>query len=499
MAQSEEQKTMKPKDADDVVYTSGGVSDTIWIEIKSALSEFLGLPLGIVFLFVLLAVLVTWLDRSSYGWVQQLRGAISHSLFKTTDTSGAVMGLIATGLLTMTSLVISMLLVALQQTAGNMGNLVYDQFMNRRRNQLYAGYIVGTVVLTFLLRGTTSAQFNPILAATVSTVTAIVGIILLLYFLYSTMNQMRPQTIIEAIHNDTLRACESQASFLQRTQRTAQIETTHAVALRTKANGYITNIDADKLAAAFAKVSSVVEVEAQATIGAYVSYHDLLAWVKSDDLEAARLIANGVGTAYVIGRQRNDNNDAAFGLEQLETIAWTEMSTAKENPETGRMAIHAVRDLLARWLEKQPATNNADANARTIPFVYPDVVVPAALNVLESLALISSESKQHQGLSTILLTLALLLPRFPHDLRERSMELLVRILPTLDKHGLTRELDYALARLAAILEETIGYQAAQTVRDARQQQADTLAQPVAPPPPSTVLSGRPGIPSPEEQ
>jgi hypothetical protein len=88
----------------------------------------------------------------------------------------------------------------------------------------------------------------------------------------------------------------------------------------------------------------------------------------------------------------------------------------------------------------------------------------------------------------------LLLPRFPHDLKERSTELLVRILPTLDEHGLTRELDDALTRLAIALEEVAYHQAAQMVRDVRQKQAEKLPQPLSPPAPSSILFGRPGIP-----
>lgn len=492
---TESQKRMNLEEADDVVYTKGGdTSSGVMLYIKQALVAFLGLPLAIVLLFILLAAIVGWLDQSSFTWVQRLRQAISSILFKTADTSSGVMGLVATGLLTMTSLVISMLLLALQQTAGNMGNLVYDQFMKRRRNQLYVGYIVGTVILALLLRATPSAAFNPTLAATVSMMTAIGGIILLLYFLYSTMNQMRPQTIIEAIHDDALRARQDQVSFIQRTRRIPQHKAAHAVALCTEANGYITNIDPDRLSAAFAKTSSIVEVEAQVTLGAYVSYHDLLAWVKSDDREAAQLVATHLGDAYTIAAQRDGQKDPQYELEQLEMIAWTEMSTAKENPEAGILTIHAIRDLLARWLAEHPVNDEGGLAVTPLPFVYPDTIFPASLNTLESLALISSESKQHQGLSAILLSLALLLPHFSRDLQERSTELLVRILPTLDKHGLTRELDIALARLAAALEKAACDQAAQMVRNARQKQANKLPQPLAPPAFSTTLHGRPALP-----
>lgn len=487
---------MKQHEPDSVVYTKGsGGADSLWLRIREALSEFLGVPFLIVLAFILLAALVLWLDQSSFGWVNSLRQTITRYSFKTSDTSAAMMGLIAGGLLTMTSLVISMLLLALQQTAGNMGNLVYDQFMKRRRNQVYVGYIVGIVALTFLLRPTASDNFNPVLAATITTIAAVIGIILLLYFLYSTITQMRPQTIVHSIHEDTLRARRRHTAFLRRTRRSSQLESDLIVALRTTTNGFLTNIDADKMVEVFAQASVPVEVEARATLGAYLSYQDPLAQVKSDNLEVARFVANQIGDAFTLAGQRDDKYDPKFGLEQLEMMAWTEMPTAKENPETGLMAIHVLRDLLARWSAEQSVAEGIDdAHAHQIPFVYPDDVVPTILTTLESLATIASESKQHQGLSAILLTLALHLPRLSSELRERAREMLVRVLPTLEKHGLTRELDYALTRLVAALEEIGDNDAAQMVRDARHQQAQKLPEPVPPPQPSPFVYGRPALP-----
>ena len=491
----EPEATIDPGEADEVVYTNGaGGSDTIGADVRQALVEFLGLPLLVVLFFIILAGVVLWLDRSDFGWVQRLRQAISHYVFKTTDASGATLGLLATGLLTMTSLIISMLLLALQQTATNMGNLIYDQFMKRRRNQLYAGYTVGTVVLTFLLRSTTSDTFNPILAATTATITAMIGIVLLLYFLYSTMNQMRPHTIMRAIHDDALRSRRGQMRLLRRTRRTPQLKAAHAIALRSVVNGYVLDLDVEAIAAVFSKIASDVEVEACATIGAYVAYHDLVAWVKADHLQDARAVANLIGEAFVIGQKRSEKSDPKYSLEQLEMMSWTEMSSAKENPETGLMAVHATRDLLTRWLDAERSQEDTTVEAGVLPFVYPDSVIPATLNMLESLALITSESKQHQGLSATFIALALLVPRFPADLQDRSRELIVRVLPTLEQHVLSRELDYSLSRLAASLENLGCQDEAQMVREARQKQAKKLPRQLPSPAPSPLLSGRPAIP-----
>jgi uncharacterized membrane protein len=47
--------------------------------------------------------------------------------------------------------------------------------------------------------------------------------------------------------------------------------------------------------------------------------------------------------------QRELETDPAYGIEQLALIAWTSISTAKSNPSPALLAIHSLRELLARW------------------------------------------------------------------------------------------------------------------------------------------------------
>lgn len=63
------------------------------------------------------------------------------------------------------------------------------------------------------------------------------------------------------------------------------------------------------------------------------------------------LIRKAVSLEY----QRDLDTDPAYGIEQLVTIGWTSISTAKSNPGPGLLAIWNLRDLLARWLHTDGA------------------------------------------------------------------------------------------------------------------------------------------------
>lgn len=78
--------------------------------------------------------------------------------------------------------------------------------------------------------------------------------------------------------------------------------------------------------------------------------------------------------AYRLERQRDLDNDPAFGVEQLVNIAWTSISTAKSNPAPGLLIIRSLRDLLARWAcdtDGDEITEGEEA----LPIVYPDALL----------------------------------------------------------------------------------------------------------------------------
>lgn len=274
----------------------------------------------------------------------------------------------------------------------------------------------------------------------------IIGFLLL----YTTINQMRPVEIIETIHDHTLRARRQQLSLVRRTRRASLYSSGAASSLpvTTTRHGYVTFIDLDKIAVAIKKANNGAEVVLRVSVGSYVAFKDVIADIKSRTTGEAAALAEVVCDAVRLERQRDIDYDPAFGIEQLATIAWTTISTSKSDPEPGLLTIRSLRDLLARWSNAE----NKQSDEQVVPVVYEDNTLAELMNAFESLAVVSSESMQHQNFAEVVRTFALMFDRLPPEQQRRAEDLILRILSALGDHVLTAELDAALSNLVSTLD-----------------------------------------------
>lgn len=147
--------------------------------------------------------------------------------------------------------------------------------------------------------------------------------------------------------------------------------------------------------------------------------------------------------------KRDLGSDPGFGIEQLSTIAWTTISTSKQNPQPGRLTCRALRDLLAHWYSGgDDEVKRGGAGCR---IVVQDRVPTDLIRGFETLIVVASESMQHQTLAEVYLALALAMRRLSGDLRGEVEATVTRSLSMLGDHALTAELDEAIAILADTL------------------------------------------------
>jgi hypothetical protein len=173
-----------------------------------------------------------------------------------------------------------------------------------------------------------------------------------------------------------------------------------------------------------------------------------------------------VRSAVQLERQRDLPAVPGHGIGQLEMIAWTSVSTAKSNPGPGLLVIHSLRDVLARWAAEEPGP----PGQRPAPVVYTDTVPAQLMGAVESLAVVASESMQHQTLAEILHTFAVLFTRLPPDQQARAEDIILRALSGVGDQILTGQLERELSSLATVLSECGRADTASAVRAAR----DTL-------------------------
>jgi uncharacterized membrane protein len=438
--------------------------------LRRSFSSFLAVPSAVIGIFVVMSIGSYLLEQTDIGWLRTVRDFMQDHVFGDPGSTSDLLGTIAGGVITVTSITFSLLLIALQQSAGSLTHQVFDQFLRRRSNQVFFGFFVGMTLYALITLATVNPPYNPVLGATLALVLTIVSLYLLIILIYSTIDQMRPTEIINTIHEHTLRARERQLGIIGRTRRQPHLTGGQVVAVHARHDGFVGAIDLDVIEGATARASSPVEVVLLLPVGTYVSFQDEIAEVRAAGDDDAREVAEHVERAIQIVRERDLDNDPAFGIEQLATIAWRSISTSQQNPSPGIATIRNLRDLLARW----SVSENEETDDERAPLVYPDNVMASLFDAFESLAVVASEAMQHQTYAEIVRSIAITFERLPLPHRQRAEDLLLRSLPALGDHVLTADLDDALNRIERTLDMSGRFATASAIRDAHEQLASTI-------------------------
>jgi uncharacterized membrane protein len=92
-------------------------------------------------------------------------------------------------------------------------------------------------------------------------------------------------------------------------------------------------------------------------MGSFVAFEDVIAEIEARTVEETTKLAKIVRGAVHFENQRDLAVDPAYGIEQMEMIAWTSISTAKSDPAPGLLIIRNLRDVLAHWSAENQETS----------------------------------------------------------------------------------------------------------------------------------------------
>lgn len=412
--------------------------------------EFFGVPLAIVAAFALLAVLSILADQGHVLHVQGWRAGLAHLIGR--KASAQALQAIASGVVTVTSITFSVLLLAVQQTASNLSPVVFNQFIRRKGNQALLGFFVGLAVYSYVVMAAVQDKTPPIIGAFLATILVVVAMLFLLVLIYTTVNQMRPANVLRQIHDRALQAREHETELLRRTRREERSQRPVLATFTTDTNGYVIRISVAELAHALQTVPRA-EIRLHVTLGQYVAVGDTIATVRDDDEEDARSLEDAVSRAVLIGRQRDLQQDATTGVDELGNIAWSNGSSAKHSPEVTRQALHELRDLAAQWLQDDREPPSRAEDQERLGVVYMDNDLDRIFEILFSLLLGAEESRQHMTAARVLDVYRELLPVARHRIRERIEQDLALAGHVLDNLPPSRMLQEARTRLERKLTE----------------------------------------------
>ncbi len=436
--------------------------DRIMASVRRSLREFIGLPLAVVAAFLGLFALTYLVD--DLLWDQRGPAPLPWLAHLLGDTAAiaSLLSTVASGMITVTSITFSLLLIAVQQTASTLSTQVYDQFIQRRSNKFSFGFFVGLSVFVLLTLGSASPDHKPILGALLSLLMTGAALCMVVILIYSTIDQMRPHSVITAIHDHTIKARAADRDMIAGTRRALRSGLSWSQTVRTDAYGVVCDVDVPAIERSTADFD--IDVEIIARVGTNVAFRDPLY-----RLHAARpLAADGqasliaaISAAIAIEPRRTIARDAGFGIEQLYSIAWTTASTSKQNPQPAILVCHGLRDIIARWSWADPIPERATARV-----VYADQAVDDAILALAAIGVVASESMQNTLAAEVWRTLATLLDDVPAERVPALTDTVRRLLSTLGDHVLTRDLEEALSRCRHSLDGRGEPQAAGEIRAA---------------------------------
>jgi hypothetical protein len=257
------------------------------------------------------------------------------------------------------------------------------------------------------------------------------------------------------LHDRAVAAHEREGRIVARTRRRSVSDAPVGAEVRSHTFGYVESLDLRRIERALARDGSPgragAEVEVCVAVGDEVVLGDLVARVRHPDAAAAERIGAEVERALPVSPSPDIDFDPSTAVRDISNIGWTSGSTSKHNPAIAAQALHALRDLGARWL---PEGERAGDDA--VAVVYPDRDAENLLDALYSALVVARESRQHQQAVRVLQTYRFLADLAADHLAERMRRDVAALQDELDHLPASPSLDVERERLDDALPEPAG-------------------------------------------
>ena len=257
------------------------------------------------------------------------------------DGSRGMLTAISSSMLTVAALSFSLTLAALAQASAQYSPRIMRNFMRDRINQFVLGYFVSVfaycLVVLRTIRGADEIKFVPSFAVLVGLISAIGGVIVLIYFIHHIANSLQVTNIIEHISQETVEAIETlfpqefaAAAHEEKREDVRQMwQEKRWVEIPADEYGYIQYIDTENMLE-FAEENDLI-IKMERGIGQFVGRGAILASVIEPNSNGTDVIFNDefiedINEFFTINRFRTIEQDIGFGIRQIVDIALKALS-----------------------------------------------------------------------------------------------------------------------------------------------------------------------------
>jgi uncharacterized membrane protein len=309
------------------------------------------LPIGCLIAGALLAVATLAVDRvTGYGLVPQ-------SLTGTPSDAQTILSSFASALVSLTTLVLTVTLVAVQLAMGQFSPRIVGALLTDRWSQLAIGLFGASFVVVVLtlreIRGSTTGTV-PGLSMLLSYVLMFASLVVLVLFVHHAGQGLRAAGLIDLV-GDRSRA------FIVHEHGELPVLTGGPDAIVAAQPGNVIRVDRPALVAAARQSDCVLELVP--VVGDFVVGGAPLfrvhpaprstASASADGDPAGRLAASDVTRHVLLASERVHTEDLAYGFRKLVDIAVRSIAQPFNDPTTAVQALHRLHDLL-RQLAARP-------------------------------------------------------------------------------------------------------------------------------------------------
>jgi uncharacterized membrane protein len=271
------------------------------------------------------------------------------------ESARGLLSSLLSGMMTITSLVVSMTFVALSLAANQLGPRLIPNFIEDRQIQLFVGLFIGTILYVLItLRSVDGMGGNdtvPQLAVTISGVLSVACLFALLFYMNKMAYALNADTVVRTVSARLQHEIKAISAADTACERPGEHWPKPDGWIGLPDSGYVLTVDHQAMARAAKEHACVLEVDVKP--GRFVLAHGAHIGVLGGD-PANEDLRTRVQDAVAVGPEPSPAQDVEFSIRQLVEIGLRALSPGINDPRTAITVIHHLSLALERIVADYP-------------------------------------------------------------------------------------------------------------------------------------------------
>lgn len=293
------------------------------------------------------------------------------------DGARSLLGTVAGSMMSVAATAFSITIVALQLAASNFGPRLLRNFMHDTGNQIALGTFISTFIYCLLVLRTIHGEgdgyekYVPQLSVTVGTFLAIISIGVLIYFIHHASTIIQASQIIQNVSEDLHSAIErlfpkkigyGEPEDSLGSEEIPMSFEEEALPIRASATGYLQAIDDEELMKIACKHNLLIRLQTRP--GKFlVQGGDLVLVFPGEKVK--KKLTKQINDAFIWGKERTEQQDIEFPIDQLVEIALRAISPGINDPFTAIRCIDRIGAGLCHLVQRDfPSPYRYDKNKK---------------------------------------------------------------------------------------------------------------------------------------